>query len=102
MYTAHSSGAIVSLRITLSSIWFCARNGTVYCHSWVRIGLTIRITVGTIGSSISIDMRSEEHTSELQSLMRISHAGLCLKKNRNTKPSSTKTHIVNPETVTKQ
>src|SRR3546814_4159117 len=29
--------------------------------------------------------RSEEHTSELQSLMRISYAVFCLKKNRNTK-----------------
>src|SRR3546814_2332861 len=28
------------------------------------------------------DMRSEEHTSELQSLMRISYAVLCLKKNK--------------------
>src|SRR3546814_4628582 len=28
--------------------------------------------------------RSEEHTSELQSLMRISYAGFCLKKNKNT------------------
>src|SRR3546814_10552015 len=28
-----------------------------------------------------IDQRSEEHTSELQSLMRISYAGFCLKKN---------------------
>src|SRR3546814_3385646 len=27
--------------------------------------------------------RSEEHTSELQSLMRISYAVLCLKKNKN-------------------
>src|SRR3546814_4001155 len=27
--------------------------------------------------------RSEEHTSELQSLMRISYAGLCLKKKKN-------------------
>src|SRR3546814_8224567 len=27
------------------------------------------------------DQRSEEHTSELQSLMRISYAGFCLKKN---------------------
>src|SRR3546814_1891102 len=27
------------------------------------------------------DMRSEEHTSELQSLMRISYAVFCLKKN---------------------
>src|SRR3546814_9314796 len=29
--------------------------------------------------------RSEEHTSELQSLMRISYAGFCLKKKNNTK-----------------
>src|SRR3546814_1180203 len=28
-------------------------------------------------------LRSEEHTSELQSLMRISSAGFCLKKNNN-------------------
>src|SRR3546814_8848140 len=28
-------------------------------------------------------MRSEEHTSELQSLMRISYAGFCLKKQQN-------------------
>src|SRR3546814_5835738 len=30
-----------------------------------------------------IDRRSEEHTSELQSLMRISYAVFCLKKNKN-------------------
>src|SRR3546814_7863701 len=29
------------------------------------------------------DDRSEEHTSELQSLMRISYAGFCLKKKKN-------------------
>src|SRR3546814_4194387 len=29
------------------------------------------------------DVRSEEHTSELQSLMRISYAVLCLKKKKN-------------------
>src|SRR3546814_5809308 len=29
-------------------------------------------------------MRSEEHTSELQSLMRTSYAGFCLKKKKNT------------------
>src|SRR3546814_3537373 len=37
--------------------------------------------VGTRGDSITVDMRSEEHTSELQSLMRISYAVFCLKKN---------------------
>src|SRR3546814_2273042 len=32
--------------------------------------------------------RSEEHTSELQSLMRSSYAGFCLKKKHNTKTHS--------------
>src|SRR3546814_14518368 len=31
-----------------------------------------------------VDLRSEEHTSELQSLMRISYAVFCLKKKKNT------------------
>src|SRR3546814_7751802 len=35
-----------------------------------------------------LDERSEEHTSELQSLMRISYAVLCLKKKKHTKPVS--------------
>src|SRR3546814_1451843 len=33
--------------------------------------------------------RSEEHTSELQSLMRISYAVFCLKKNNNNRPLTT-------------
>src|SRR3546814_7438550 len=36
--------------------------------------------------------RSEEHTSELQSLMRISYAVFCLKKKNNTTQLITKTH----------
>src|SRR3546814_1125171 len=32
--------------------------------------------------------RSEEHTSELQSLMRISYAVFCLKKKKNNKPQN--------------
>src|SRR3546814_9760627 len=32
-------------------------------------------------------VRSEEHTSELQSLMRISYAVFCLKKKKNKKPN---------------
>src|SRR3546814_3433748 len=35
-------------------------------------------------------IRSEEHTSELQSLMRISYAVFCLKKKRNRKRYNTK------------
>src|SRR3546814_3091343 len=37
--------------------------------------------------------RSEEHTSELQSLMRISYAVFCLKKKKNTKSRHTTRHI---------
>src|SRR3546814_4950397 len=42
---------------------------------------------GKGGSAIAIaaDVRSEEHPSELQSLMRISYAVLCLKKKKNSK-----------------
>src|SRR3546814_9661519 len=34
----------------------------------------------------AVDERSEEHTSELQSLMRISYAVFCLKKKKKTRP----------------
>src|SRR3546814_2253515 len=37
--------------------------------------------------------RSEEHTSELQSLMRISYAVFCLKKKTNNKQENANTHI---------
>src|SRR3546814_7672222 len=40
------------------------------------------LIVGVVGvlGNILFNYRSEEHTSELQSLMRISYAGFCLKK----------------------
>src|SRR3546814_9303614 len=38
---------------------------------------------GRKGQLITLDLRSEEHTSELQSLMRISYAVFCLKKKNN-------------------
>src|SRR3546814_1228623 len=49
------------------------------------------------------DFRSEEHTSELQSLMRISYADFCLKKKKHRIAlHQTKHHIrpVNPATTT--
>src|SRR3546814_8338594 len=36
-----------------------------------------------------LELRSEEHTSELQSLMRISYAVFCLKKKTTTRPTNT-------------
>src|SRR3546814_7611690 len=42
----------------------------------------------------SILYRSEEHTSELQSLMRISYAVFCLKKKKKRKHTYAKTHMI--------
>src|SRR3546814_2311357 len=41
------------------------------------------------GAPLSNGKRSEEHTSELQSLMRISYAVFCLKKKKNNKHKTT-------------
>src|SRR3546814_1333666 len=38
---------------------------------------------GAVAAPAGPDLRSEEHTSELQSLMRISYAVFCLKKKKN-------------------
>src|SRR3546814_2483308 len=46
--------------------------------SWRR--LTARPVVAILGVEVEGVARSEEHTSELQSLMRISYAVFCLKK----------------------
>src|SRR3546814_5742151 len=42
-------------------------------------------------TQIKPQVRSEEHTSELQSLMRISYAVFCLKKKKRDRSTSTKT-----------
>src|SRR3546814_3440149 len=44
--------------------------------------------------SVAGNCRSEEHTSELQSLMRISYAVFCLKKKKPTTTASKQTHPV--------
>src|SRR3546814_7333085 len=47
----------------------------------------------------NLNIRSEEHTSELQSLMRISYAVFCLKKKKNKLQYNTKsTHNYNNKT----
>src|SRR3546814_3371927 len=42
-----------------------------------------QLDVEVVGDEGSVAVRSEEHTSELQSLMRISYAVFCLKKKNN-------------------
>src|SRR3546814_8455795 len=54
-----------------------------------RAPLEEKVTIAHISKVIPANWkvvnRSEEHTSELQSLMRISYAVFCLKKKKNTK-----------------
>src|SRR3546814_2878396 len=48
-------------------------------------GMTLLYSASVLSPSSGIPIeRSEEHTSELQSLMRISYAVFCLKKKKNT------------------
>src|SRR3546814_8642558 len=61
------------------------------CRPPVRLGCSPRYSAswphdpaGPSRSNMPLKARSEEHTSELQSLMRISYAVFCLKKKNNT------------------
>src|SRR3546814_6001638 len=60
----------------------CTGCMTVFRQRWARSSATWRSCTG--------QTRSEEHTSELQSLMRISYAVFCLKKKKDNKHQSTK------------
>src|SRR3546814_2407997 len=53
-----------------------------------------------VGSTSPRASRSEEHTSELQSLMRISYAVFCLKKKKKTNHITHLIHLSNQETNT--
>src|SRR3546814_8180987 len=63
-----------------ADIWFVAQS----LRDPGNLGTILRTgdAVGA-GGIILVDERSEEHTSELQSLMRISYAVFCLKKKTN-------------------
>src|SRR3546814_10549577 len=53
--------------------------------------LEAEIDGACVGAGLELAARSEEHTSELQSLMRISYAVFCLKKKNKTKTDRTET-----------
>src|SRR3546814_3844021 len=57
-------------------LWFSSRSTKVKRPLVTRTSSRLRPRV----AMTSIRIRSEEHTSELQSLMRISYAAFCLKK----------------------
>src|SRR3546814_6486015 len=63
-------------------------DGRSYLYQWMNVigagGFIVNSGYnGAIPSAVLNIVRSEEHTSELQSLMRISYAVFCLKKKKN-------------------
>src|SRR3546814_1848624 len=74
-----------------SNCWNCVA-------TWLKAGRHSHLTVSSANSSLpdrtSPILRSEEHTSELQSLMRISYDVFCLKKKT---PQQYKAHKPKPQ-----
>src|SRR3546814_10313062 len=75
--TGVTSTSIDNLMITLSNVPVKVSQGG-YVH--LILSANISGSPGTLLGGVSKLHRSEEHTSELQSLMRISYAVFCLKK----------------------
>src|SRR3546814_3300916 len=71
--------------------------------AWFLVWAPTAVTQAILPTLIpGVDPRSEEHTSELQSLMRISYAVFCLKKKKkNNKQPTTRqhTHTTLPHTT---
>src|SRR3546814_1246543 len=60
------------------------RSGRFMAHARGRLQCLASSSLGSVANMGHGRARSEEHTSELQSLMRISYAVFCLKKKTNT------------------
>src|SRR3546814_4795139 len=95
-----SSGAITVLQILAMVERFdMAKLGKDNPESWHVIGEAMQLAYADrekyLGDRDFVEvpvaglLRSEEHTSELQSLMRISYAVFCLKKNKHTQQTNT-------------
>src|SRR3546814_5691925 len=93
MLLAASTGIVGATVVTM---------GLLSLPSMLKAGYDPRIACGTICASgtqgqiippsivlVLLGDRSEEHTSELQSLMRISYAVFCLKKKKHTPSTDT-------------
>src|SRR3546814_3905473 len=61
-----------------------------------RLGVEVKAICGfcALPEMLRMALRSEEHTSELQSLMRISYAVFCLKKKKNNNATIVPAHAL--------
>src|SRR3546814_4702818 len=78
--TAAIADTIQPTRSASHTTWVSGRPSVLNCSASPRFRPSVAIWAAN---------RSEEHTSELQSLMRISYAVFCLKKKNNTKSKIT-------------
>src|SRR3546814_4647878 len=74
--------AIVPLLLMRTKVMIAIRISGIDWPAIVSANTSLAFGHGTV-----VDDRSEEHTSELQSLMRISYAVFCLKKKTNLTPN---------------
>src|SRR3546814_5565991 len=75
-------GIYTVLRLWLLMFGEHAGDSEGFGGAWLLIGGLLTIAFGSV-AVLATQSRSEEHTSELQSLMRISYAVFCLKKKKN-------------------
>src|SRR3546814_6762929 len=80
-----TEGHVPALSMTGTDRWygewcFCINNGSLPEDGYLMTNYLTTKAVNTVAVVHDRSARSEEHTSELQSLMRISYAVFCLKK----------------------
>src|SRR3546814_5148736 len=77
--------ALAGIVVTAAALWYLSLFGPPRTHLVVATvaGVFVSVMLGC-GLFAAAFYRSEEHTSELQSLMRISYAVFCLKNKKQT------------------
>src|SRR3546814_2803797 len=79
-----------------NNMWFWIDLPAMAAHAGARDAAPVYLDAGPAENPGGFPIRSEEHKSELQSLMRISYAVFCLKKkiqSMTTKSTATTLHI---------
>src|SRR3546814_7192446 len=78
--------------------WISAPVTGFFCQSAIACASAVETVKPPSSKRSMFSSRSEEHTSELQSLMRISYAVFCLKKKKNKQYHDTHTPHTNKNT----
>src|SRR3546814_2866963 len=82
--TANAAPVLSQLEFLLAAVWPEMKVAvTSITEQWAGMAVSGPKSRDVLAAALDdIDVRSEEHTSELQSLMRISYAVFCLKKKK--------------------